>query len=95
MFEFDPAKSEINKAKHGIDFIEAQLLWRDENTLVVPARAGGEPRWLAVGMIDGRHWCAVITLRGAVIRIISVRRAREGEVRGYERYKNETGHDHR
>ena len=23
-FEFDPAKSTANKAKHGIDFIEAQ-----------------------------------------------------------------------
>jgi len=25
-FEFDPRKSESNKAKHGIDFVEAQAL---------------------------------------------------------------------
>jgi len=25
-FEFDPQKSVINKAKHGIDFIQAQAL---------------------------------------------------------------------
>jgi hypothetical protein len=28
-FEFDEAKSQGNKAKHGIDFIEAQALWLD------------------------------------------------------------------
>ncbi|MEC9464013.1 MAG: BrnT family toxin, partial [Pseudomonadota bacterium] len=28
-FEFDPAKSEANKAKHGIDFVAAQELWYD------------------------------------------------------------------
>ena len=28
-FEFDRAKSETNKAKHGIDFAEAQRLWAD------------------------------------------------------------------
>ena len=27
-FEFDPAKSEANLLKHGIDFTEAQTLWR-------------------------------------------------------------------
>jgi hypothetical protein len=30
VFEFDPRKSESNKAKHGIDFIEAQTLWRSK-----------------------------------------------------------------
>ena len=28
-FEFDPEKSAGNKAKHGIDFEEAQALWKD------------------------------------------------------------------
>ena len=27
-FEFDPAKSAANRDKHGIDFVEAQGLWR-------------------------------------------------------------------
>ena len=31
-FEFDPAKSESNKDKHGIDFAEARALWLDEKT---------------------------------------------------------------
>lgn len=29
-FEFDERKSAANKAKHGIDFVEAQALWLDE-----------------------------------------------------------------
>lgn len=28
-FEFDEAKSRINLGKHGIDFDEAQKLWKD------------------------------------------------------------------
>ena len=28
LFEYDPAKSTTNKAKHGIDFDEAQVLWK-------------------------------------------------------------------
>jgi uncharacterized protein len=88
MFEFDPAKSAINRAKHGIDFMDAQALWRDEDCVVVSGRTSGEARWLVVGLIDGRHWCAVITLRGEAVRIISVRRARDGEIEGYERKKD-------
>ena len=36
-FEYDEQKSQINKEKHGIDFVEAQKLWQDENALVIPA----------------------------------------------------------
>jgi uncharacterized DUF497 family protein len=28
-FEFDAAKSESNRTKHGINFVEAQSLWND------------------------------------------------------------------
>ena len=28
-FEFDPAKSESNLEKHGVDFVQAQQLWQD------------------------------------------------------------------
>jgi uncharacterized DUF497 family protein len=48
-FEFDPAKSQANLAKHGIDFVEAQALWSDESRLEIPARALDEPRSLVIG----------------------------------------------
>ena len=84
LFEFDAAKSESNRAKHGIDFIEAQSLWSDPILLEIPAKTEDEPRFLAVGQIDGKHWSAVITYRGSHIRLISVRRARTEEVALYE-----------
>ena len=84
LFEFDAAKSESNRAKHGIDFIEAQSLWSDPMLLEIPAKTEDEPRFLAVGQIDGKHWSAVITYRGSHIRLISVLRARTEEVALYE-----------
>jgi hypothetical protein len=83
-FEFDIAKSESNCSKHGIDFVEAQGLWNDPMLLEIPAKTEDEPRYLAIGLIDGRHWSAVITYRGTHVRLISVRRARTEEVALYE-----------
>ena len=84
LFEFDAAKSESNRAKHGINFIDAQSLWSDPMLLEIPAKTEDEPRFLAVGQIDGKHWSAVITYRGSHVRLISVRRARTEEVALYE-----------
>ena len=84
VFEFDGAKSQANRVKHGIDFVQAQEMWLDENLLCLPARLDVEPRVLFVGMIGGEHWSAIATYRGEAIRLISVRRARATEVRVYE-----------
>lgn len=86
-FEYDLNKNVANKAKHGIDFDEAQALWEDSERLEIPARVMGEPRYLVIGKIDGKHWSAVVTYRSSNIRLISVRRSREEEVKLYE-YKN-------
>ena len=83
-YEFDTSKSESNRLKHGIDFVDAQALWDDPMLLEIPARTDDEPRYLVVGLINGRHWSAVITYREANIRLISVRRARADEVALYE-----------
>ena len=83
-FEFDAAKSESNRIKHGIDFIDAQRLWDDALLLEIPVQTEDEPRFLVIGMIDNKHWSAVITYRESIIRLISVRRARTEEVAIYE-----------
>jgi uncharacterized DUF497 family protein len=83
-FEFDERKSRANKAKHGIDFVEAQALWRDEALAEAPARSDTEKRFLVVGRIAGKHWSAFITYRGEGVRLISVRRSRPEEVAIYE-----------
>jgi len=38
VFEFDESKSRANKVKHGIDFVEAQALWQDDDLLRIEAR---------------------------------------------------------
>ncbi len=83
-FEFDPEKSIGNKAKHGIDFQEAQSLWKDLDLLEIPVKTSDEERFLVVGIMDGKHWSGVITHRSGKIRIISVRRSRKEEVKLYE-----------
>ena len=83
-FEFDAAKSKSSFAKHGIDFVEAQKLWKDPMLLQIPAKTEDELRSMLIGQIGDKHWSAVITFRGDIIRLISVRRARTEEVAIYE-----------
>lgn len=83
-YEFDRAKSDSNRRKHGIDFVEAQRLWEDLDMLEIPARTEDEPRSLIMARIREKHWSAIITYRNERIRIISVRRARREEVELYE-----------
>jgi uncharacterized protein len=76
MFDFDPAKSAANKAKHGIDFDDARALWKDKNRIELPSRDGSsETRWLVIGVIDDKRWTAIVTYRDAMTRLISCRRA--------------------
>jgi hypothetical protein len=83
-FEWDENKSVSNKIKHGIEFKEAQILWEDCNRLEFSVKTDGEQRFLTIGLINTKHWTAVITYRELNIRIISVRRSRIEEVRLYE-----------
>jgi hypothetical protein len=82
-FEYDPTKSQTNKEKHGIDFEDAQLLWQDEDRVEFPARSDSEDRRALIGIKDEKIWVAFYTMRGASVRIISVRRARENEEKTY------------
>lgn len=83
-FEFDPRKSESNRAKHGIDFVGAQNLWKSRHVLL-GAKDASEKRYMVIGTIGSEQWSAIITYRGAVIRIISVRKSTSGEIDTYEK----------
>jgi uncharacterized DUF497 family protein len=90
--EWDPAKSESNKTKHGIAFERAQLVFDDPCCVTFPERAvDSEERWHAIGLIAGIviivvvHTYRVEESEGKseeVVRIISARRAtrREREI---------------
>jgi uncharacterized DUF497 family protein len=79
VFEFDPTKSESNKLKHGIDFVQAQELWEDANRVVIAARTIDEKRYLLIAEYKQSLWSAIFTLRSGTIRIISVGKSRENE----------------
>jgi uncharacterized DUF497 family protein len=83
-FDFDPRKSESNKSKHGIDFLEAQALWDDPDLVEVPAKTVDETRFLVVGKIGAKHWSGIITYRRERSGIVSVRHSRPEEVQIYE-----------
>ena len=83
-FEYDPTKSAANKDKHGVDFDEAQVLWDDDNRIEFDARSTDELRFVTVGRIGEKLWAAFFTIRGDTVRLISVRRARLSESKGYE-----------
>lgn len=81
-FQFDPRKSQSNKHKHGIDFEEAQKIWRGP-IFEFPIRGYREMRYLVLGKIDAKHYTAIISYRGGSIRIISVRPSNERELQQY------------
>ena len=86
-FEFDPQKSRSNRVKHGIDFVEAQALWKSK-VVLLGAKDVLEKRYIVIGTIGSEHWSAIITYRGALIRIISVRKSTFLEIETYEKIAN-------
>lgn len=90
-FEFDPAKSAANKAKHGIDFEEAQAIWSDPHRIHLPARSQNEPRSFIIGQRALLLWTATVTYRHehTTTRIISVRRARASEHAAYRQQRRD------
>jgi len=52
IFEFDLHKSESNKRKRGLDFVEAQALWDDPDLIEIPAKTVDEPRFLEVQIYE-------------------------------------------
>ena len=86
-FEFDAEKSKANHEKHGINFVEAQELWEDEDRLEIPARTEDEPRYVLIAALKQKLWSAFFTYRKGHTRLISVRRARKEERELYHESK--------
>ncbi|HEU0119426.1 MAG TPA: BrnT family toxin [Bryobacteraceae bacterium] len=53
-YEWDDAKEEINRAKHGIAFTVAQLVFDDPSHIsFVSNVVKGEDRWTSIGSVEG------------------------------------------
>ena len=86
-FEWDPQKNRTNRLKHKIDFESAKSLWEDPDRIEILAPYPLENRCILIGRIGKELWSAVYTLRGEVVRIISVRRSKKQEMKLYEQEK--------
>lgn len=84
-FEFDPTKAASNVRKHGVSFADAEALFEDPLAVhTTDPDAEGEERFVAIGLGGaGEVLVVVYVLRGAAIRLISVRRATKREVKAY------------
>lgn len=88
-FEFHKEKSEANRQKHGMSLEDATRIW-EEAYLDVTARTVDEPRWMAIGEIEGKLYACIYTRRGEAIRLISCRRASPKEEGVYHEHFKET-----
>lgn len=84
-FEWDDAKAATNLRKHGISFQSATQLLLDQDAIELDASkpTDGERRRKVIGMIGGRLFAVVYTLRGDIRRLISARRANLKEERSW------------
>jgi uncharacterized DUF497 family protein len=83
-FEWDNAKGEANRKKHGVDFRTATKVFLDPYLIDFDDRdATGELRFNAIGLVDGRMLFVTYTARDDVVRIISARGAESHEKRKY------------
>ena len=82
LFEFDPAKDEINFEKHGVRLALAEFLFAGAHTITVDDRFEyGETRNVAVGLIADRVFVCVYVDRFGSRRVISLRKANSREVK--------------
>lgn len=75
-------KVAANITKHGIDFTAIEAFdW--DSAIINEEFRHGESRWIAHGFIGNRLHVVVFAERGDVIRVISLRKANQREVRNY------------
>jgi len=79
-FEWDEAKNQSNRQKHGLDFVDAPLVFAGRTLTFQDLRQSyREPRYLTVGTLVGRMVIIAHTHRGDTTRIISMRKANARE----------------
>jgi hypothetical protein len=80
--EFDAAKDEINRLKHGVSLVlGAEVLMNRIGQIDDDRRDYGEARFNAFGLVNGRLFVCSYTMRGPTYRLISVRKASKQEQR--------------
>ena len=90
-FEWDSAKSSINKKKHGISFEEAKTVFLDPNARTIgdPDHSDAEERFVIMGLSEKLRIlvvCHCYRKGDSIIRIISARKAQKHEREIYKEH---------
>ncbi|WP_299855379.1 BrnT family toxin [uncultured Roseobacter sp.] len=84
-FEWDEDKRKKNIEKHGVDFLDAALMFEGAVLSRIDDRQDyGEVREISLGMVDNVIYCVTHTKRDNRTRIIS---AWKGGAKEHEQYK--------
>ena len=91
-FDWDPAKAQSNRTKHGVRFEDAMSVFADPLALsrLDDPGPGGEERWVTLGRAATEAFLLVVhthvelSVERVFIRIISARRPTRKEIRQYE-----------
>ena len=71
-FEWDDEKYRLNLNKHGVDFVDAILIFENDVLSAVDRRRDyGEVRVRSIGLVDDDCFVVVHTQRGNSLRLIS------------------------
>lgn len=85
-FEWDEVKRDEIYRKHGVDLLQAALIFENDVLEKEDTRRNyGEKRMIALGMADGEVYIVVYTKRDEVYRLIT---AWKGGQRDREAYEN-------
>jgi uncharacterized protein len=75
-FQWDKGKLDKNLEKHDVENWECEQIFFNEPIVILddPIHSGTEKRWAAFGTTDsGRLLTIIFTIRGNLLRVISVR----------------------
>jgi uncharacterized DUF497 family protein len=82
-FEWSEAKRHAVLDARRLDFLDGRRLFDGRPICTAPSPREDEQRWISIGELDGEMIAIVWTWRGATIRIITMRKARDEEKRRY------------
>ena len=84
-FEWGEEKRQTNLEDHGVDFEDAALIFENPVIEAQDTRADyGEPRFRALGQVDGEFFMVAYTWRGTNRRIISAWKVDDDGRKRYE-----------
>jgi hypothetical protein len=78
-YEWDETKRAENLRKHGLDIFKGREVYEAEFKATLESQRGQELRFKDIAEVGGVMLAFVYTMRGSVIRCISLRRAKRTE----------------